>query len=54
LKFQFPKPVHVEMKSLPAHLPFCIVCYWSPNFFKLWKSAFTTWYRKTMLKCRDW
>jgi hypothetical protein len=27
-KFPFPKSVHVEVKSLPAHLPFCIVCYW--------------------------
>jgi hypothetical protein len=28
IKFPFPKPVHVDMKSLPAHLPYRIVCYW--------------------------
>ena len=44
-------------KSLPvpAILPFCI-CFLlaSPNYFKLWKSAFITWHRTTMLKCQDW
>jgi hypothetical protein len=35
-KFPFPKPVHVEMQSLPAHLPFCIcLLLASPNYFKL-------------------
>jgi len=35
-KFSFPKPVHVEMKSLPAHLPFCIcLLLVSPNYFEL-------------------
>ena len=42
-------------KSLQAHLPFCIsLLLVSCNYFKLCKSAFTTWHRTTILKCRDW
>jgi hypothetical protein len=26
----------------------------SSNYFKLWKSTFTSWHGTTMLKCRDW
>ena len=43
------------LKSLPARLHFCIcLLLMSLNYFRLWKPAFTTSHRTTMMKCLDW
>ena len=50
--FTFPKPIHIEMISLPENLPFffCLLLV-SANYCNLWKSTFTISHGTTMLKC---